>query len=78
MVRVTIDTATMSKLHNLSSFMELCDETGRVMGRFIPTPDIARYERLSPPASDEELDRRMREGSERSLDDILRDLEARS
>jgi len=38
--------------------VELCDETGRVVGMFVPTVDYAAVERARPPLSDEELDRR--------------------
>lgn len=38
--------------------VELCDETGRVMGTFVPAVDYAVVERARPPLSDEELDRR--------------------
>lgn len=77
MVRVTLDSALLAKLHNLDSYLELCDESGRVRGRFIPTHDSALYEGVESPSSPEELARRSREESGRPLADILRDLEGR-
>lgn len=77
MVRVTIDQVVRSKLGGLDSPLELCDETGRVVGHFIPVEDHSIYEGVESPVSDEELDRRLREESGRPLEDILRDLESR-
>jgi len=77
MTRVTIDPITRAKLSNLDSYLELCDETGNVIGYFTPLEDRALYKGVDSPESDEELDRRSREESGRSLDDILRDLEKR-
>ena len=74
MVRVTIDQAFRSKLGDFESPLELCDETGRVVGHFIPVQDRAIYEGVESPASDDELDRRSRDESGRPLTDILRDL----
>ena len=36
MTRITLDRATMELLHNLSEPLEFCDETGWVLGTFIP------------------------------------------
>jgi hypothetical protein len=77
MGRVTIDQALRSKLGSFESPLELCDETGRVVGHFIPVEDRSIYEGVESPVSNEELDRRLREESGRPLDDILRDLEGR-
>ena len=76
MGRVTIDRAFRSKLGNLDSPLEFCDEEGRVLGRFIPEQDRSRYAGAKSPNSNEELDRRLREESGRPLEEILRDLEA--
>ena len=75
MGRVTIDQALLSQLDRLDAPLELCDETGRVVGHFIPVEDRSIYEGVDSPAMDEELDRRSREESGRLLDDILRDLQ---
>lgn len=74
MVRIPIDQAFYSKLGNLGKPLELCDETGRVLGHFIPVQDRAVYQGVESPASDDELDRRSREDSGRPLAEILRDL----
>ncbi len=36
MLRVTLDQATMELLHNLREPLELCDESGTLLGTFIP------------------------------------------
>ena len=77
MVRVTVDAAFCSQLGGLDSPLELCDETGRVVGHFIPQQDRSIYEGVESPVSDEELERRFRDESGRPLDDILRDLDGR-
>jgi hypothetical protein len=58
MTRIVVDEALLSRLHNLAEPLELCDASGRVLGRFVPEFDPAEYEGLEPQISDEELDRR--------------------
>ena len=36
MTRITLDRATIELLHNLSEPLEFCDETGWLLGTFIP------------------------------------------
>ena len=77
MVRLTVDQETRAKLQDLNQRLELCDETGRLLGYFQPVVDPALYEGVDAPISEEELDRRERE-SGRPLADILADLEGQS
>jgi hypothetical protein len=58
MTRVTIDAVLRSKLHELSEPLELCDESGRVVARVFPVPDLSQCEPLAPQVSDAELLRR--------------------
>jgi hypothetical protein len=58
MTQVMMDEILRSKLHNLSQPLELCDESGRVVGRVFPAPDLSQYEPLEPQVSEEELNRR--------------------
>lgn len=74
MVRITIDPEFRLKLRDFESPLELCDETGRIVGHFIPVQDRAMYRGVESPASDDELDRRSRDESGRPLADILGDL----
>jgi len=77
MSRIVIDAAMLSKLANIKETVELCDESGRAIGRFTPTfrsPPSA----LEPQISEEELRRREREGGGRKLAEIMADLEKRA
>jgi hypothetical protein len=59
MTTVTVDDTLRNKLHNFSQPLKLCDETGRVVGRFVPEANLAEWEPVSPDISDEELQRRL-------------------
>ncbi len=58
MTQIIIDATVASKLHNATQPVELCDPSGRVLGRFVPVTDMAEWEAVSPDATDEELLRR--------------------
>jgi hypothetical protein len=63
MTKVILDETLRSKLHNLAEPLELCDESGRVVGRVFPTIDLSQYEPWEPPISEEEL-RRLEQSDE--------------
>jgi hypothetical protein len=65
MTRITIDADLSSKLHELTREVEFCDPSGRVLGRFLPTIDMADWEPVGPDISEEELDRRERSNERR-------------
>jgi hypothetical protein len=58
MTRVIVDETLLSKLHNLSQPLELCNASGKVLARLLPTFDPSLYEHLEPNISKEELERR--------------------
>jgi len=58
MTQIILDPSMVSKLHDLSQVVELCDPSGRVLGHFVPTMDLAEWEPVSPDVSEEELDQR--------------------
>jgi hypothetical protein len=58
MTRVIADETLPGKLHNLAQPVEVCDTTGRLLGRFFPVLDPSQYEGLEPEISKEELERR--------------------
>lgn len=58
MTQITLDPETSNKLSNLLLSAELCDSSGRVIGRFIPKIDMSEWEPLEPQVSEEELGRR--------------------
>lgn len=78
MTRVIVDPLTRAKLINVRNPLELCDESGHLLGRFIPAMHAAEQDLLESGISEEELDRREREEGGRSLAEILADLERRA
>jgi hypothetical protein len=58
MTKVVVSEATRKLFHDFSQPLEVCDESGQVLGRFYPFPDPARYEGLEPQVSREEIERR--------------------
>ena len=65
MTRVLLDAALRSKLHNLAEPVELCDESGRVVGRVIPVPETAEEGPFEPQISEEEIKRRINSDEKR-------------
>jgi hypothetical protein len=62
MTRVTIDADLRKKLLNCATPLELCDERGTVLARLMPSTPLTDPEdwiELTPPVSDEELQRRL-------------------
>jgi len=62
------------KLLTLTHAVDLCDAQGHVVGRYTPT---GRFAGMEPKVSDDELDRRERQGGGRTLAEIVADLEKR-
>ena len=58
MTQIILDASVSSKLNEVFHPVELCDPSGRVLGRFVPLIDPSEWEPLSPDVSEEELDRR--------------------
>ncbi len=74
MQRLVVDVGIAGQLYGLSDPVELCDESGRVLGHFMPgrqgTSD------LSIPFSDEELARREQETRVCTTEELLARLRA--
>ena len=76
MTQITLDSGLSKQLHALGQTAELCDPSGKVLGRFVPAIDLAEWEPLSPDVSDEELARRARSNEKRySTAEVLSRLE---
>ena len=76
MTRITLDASLRSKLLDLAQPLELCDESGQVLARLLPTIDSTRYEGLEPQISREELERRKQnKGKTYTTDEVLAYLE---
>ncbi len=58
MSQIVVDAGLSSKLHGITSSVELCDPSGNVLGRFVPLVDMSEWEPISPDVTEEELDRR--------------------
>jgi hypothetical protein len=65
MSRITLDASVAKQLLNLQGPVEICDPTGKVLGRFLPKIDLSDWEPLSPGISDEELQRRINSNEKR-------------
>ncbi|HZY86201.1 MAG TPA: hypothetical protein VFE78_15315 [Gemmataceae bacterium] len=57
MTQIVVDEILRGKLQNLTQPVELCDSSGRVLGRVFPLLDPSEYD-LEPKISHEELQRR--------------------
>jgi hypothetical protein len=75
MERIIIDTSTLAKLGHLREQSEICDDSGRLLGRFFPVAERSLYDRIDIEITEEELDRRSQETEEYSTAEVLRHLE---
>jgi hypothetical protein len=71
--KLTIDATLPEKLLTLTYPVELVDPQGRVVGRYTPVSAV-RSDAMEPKISEEELDRRERQGGGRTLAAIMADL----
>jgi hypothetical protein len=73
MNRVIVDTMIRSRLDNLDSVMELCDESGAILGYFVPASDQKRalYKWVQESVTDEELHQAFKESGEYTLEEVL-------
>jgi hypothetical protein len=74
MTKVTIDADTVAKLKDVREMVELRDETGKVVGHFLPGPPRDEHGKIIVPFSEEELDEMAEQKGGRPLKDILADL----
>ena len=58
MPQVFLTEAQLRLLPNLSEPLDLCNESGQVLGHFLPAVDLSQYEPLEPQISREEMQRR--------------------
>lgn len=76
MVRYTLDSETCRRLGEVNQAVELCDGAGKVIGFFLPDagPRGLPPAGLESPLSQEEIERRRRARTGRTLVEILRGL----
>jgi hypothetical protein len=76
MNRVVIDNTSAAKLDAVGQqSVEVCDETGRLLGYFTPVIDHSIYEGVESPISSEEMAELIKKGGGRPLKDIIADLQ---
>jgi hypothetical protein len=76
--QIFLDANVSSKLNHLTHSVELCDPSGRVLGRFVPLIDLSEWEPLSSDISEEELERRAKSTEKRyTTAEVLAHLEKR-
>ncbi len=76
MTKLVADAALHAKLQGLKEMVEICDESGNVLGFFHPIMRLADVDpaSLPPPISEEEAEQLRRQPA-RLLKDILEDLQ---
>jgi hypothetical protein len=72
MTRLVVDDSLPARLRGVASVVELCDETGQVVGYFCPVWSNGPAPRS--PFTDEEIQRRRQEKTGRPWAEALRDL----
>ena len=75
MEKIIIDTSTLAKLGHLREQYEICDASGRLLGRFFPVADRTLYDEIQKDIIEEELDRRSQATEVYSTAEVLRHLE---
>ena len=76
MSRVTIDAATLARLHNLDECLVFCDESGKTLGYFRPElpPERPNGSKITSPISDAEIERRRKDRSGIPFSEVLKRL----
>ena len=77
MTRIVMDAVLREKLNGLNEIVELCDASGQVLARVVPTAMQVRPEDLIPPIDEEEIERRRNSTSPSyTTEEVLRHLES--
>ena len=76
MTTLTMDSSILAKLHNLGEFMEVRDESGRILGYFHPLlqPGHPQGDTSQSPFTDAELQHRRQQRVGRPLSELLKNL----
>jgi hypothetical protein len=77
MNKVLLDAQTLAKLNGLTGPLDICDEQGQILGRFVPYPTAVSPSDLELDISQEELQRRAESFQGRPLSDLLAEWERR-
>jgi hypothetical protein len=74
MSQVVVDAATRTKLLQVAGRAEICDESGELLGDFIPKTAAEPLVPWDPSITKEELDQRAQSARGRSLSEVLKGL----
>jgi hypothetical protein len=76
MTTLTLDAGILSRLQNLTDFMELRDESGRLLGYFHPAAPVGGPQSTARPSpfTDDELRRRRQQRTGKPLSEVLEKL----
>ncbi len=76
MTQIILDANLSGRLDQLGQPAELCDPSGKVIGRFVPVVNLSLWEPVTPEVSEDELDRRANSNERRySTAEVLAHLE---
>ncbi len=76
MTKVIVDNTLRAKLNGFRDHVELCDESGRTVGHFLPEAVYNKllYASVEIPLTQEEIERRRQETGGRTLPEIWKSL----
>ena len=74
MTKILLDPATRDRLAKVDTCAELCDESGRSLGHFIPAVDDRLYQQIEVPFAEDELASAETEKDAYSTAEVLRRL----
>jgi hypothetical protein len=77
MQNLIVDPSTLAKLTGLREPYEVCDESGRLVGRFFPAADASLYDEIDLEINEEELDRHSKETEAYTTAEVIAHLEGR-
>jgi hypothetical protein len=72
MIKIVVDPSLRNQLERLSEPAQLCDESGKVLGQFVPRPKSGGF--IESPISREELERRKQSTERHTTQEVLRHL----
>jgi hypothetical protein len=77
MSKIILDQALRAKLNGLNEQMEICDESGKTLGHFLPVEVYRKLvvSKLQIPFSEAEIERRRRETDGCSLEEFWKRVE---
>lgn len=75
MIRIQVDQEWRQWLFGLDKAIEFCDDSGKVVGQFVPSEEVRLARQRMLAVTDDELDRIRDEEGEFTLAEIIRDLE---